>query len=158
MEFTQPDLAYAEIWPLIVVLGVACLGVLVEALVPRGRRHTVQVALAAAGLLAGLVGTVVVGLRLDEVGGGAARGLFGAAGSVVVDGPTVFIWGLVLVFSLTGVALFAERRLEAGVSAFAGQAAALPGTDAERRSQGLDHTEVYPLLMFAVGGMLLFPA
>ncbi len=55
--------------------------------------------------------------------------------------------------------LFAERRLEAGVSAFAGQAAALPGTEAEREAstRGLDHTEVYPLLMFAVGGMMLFP-
>jgi NADH-quinone oxidoreductase subunit N len=46
------------------------------------------------------------------------------------------------------------------VSAFAGQAAALPGTEAEREAstEGLDHTEVYPLAMFAVGGMLLFPA
>ena len=32
MEFTKPVLAYAEIWPLIAVLGVACLGVLAEAL------------------------------------------------------------------------------------------------------------------------------
>ena len=45
-------------------------------------------------------------------------------------------------------------------SAFAGQAAALPGTEAEREAstRGLDHTEVYPLLMFAVFGMMLFPA
>jgi NADH-quinone oxidoreductase subunit N len=65
----------------------------------------------------------------------------------------------VLVFAIGGVLLFAERRLEAGVSAFAGQAAALPGTEAEREAstRGLDHTEVYPLLMFAVGGMMLFP-
>ena len=56
--------------------------------------------------------------------------------------------------------LFAERHLEGGVSAFAGQAAALPGTEAERQAStsGLDHTEVYPLMMFAVGGMMLFPA
>ena len=56
--------------------------------------------------------------------------------------------------------LFAERRLEGGVSAFAGQAAALPGTEAERQAstRGLEHTEVYPLLLFAVGGMMLFPA
>jgi NADH-quinone oxidoreductase subunit N len=42
----------------------------------------------------------------------------------------------------------------------AGQAAALPGTEAERQAstRGLDHTEVYPLMMFAVGGMMLFPA
>ena len=136
----------------------ACLGVLAEAFLPRGRRHVVQLVLAVAGLLAALVGTVLVGMDLEVIEGGAARGLFGAAGAVAVDGPTVFLWGMLLVFALTGVALFAERRLESGVSAFAGQAAALPGTEAERRTQALDHTEVYPLLMFAVTGMMLFPA
>ena len=89
-----------------------------------------------------------------------ARGKIAAEGTLVVDGPSVFLWGLVLVFAIGGVLLFAERRLESGVSAFAGQAAALPGTEAEREAstRGLDHTEVYPLLMFAVGGMMLFPA
>ena len=79
-------------------------------------------------------------------------------GTVIVDGPSVFLWGLILLFGLGGCLLFAERQLEGGVSAFAGQAAALPGTDAERDAAGLDHTEVYPLLMFAVMGMMLFPA
>lgn len=67
---------------------------------------------------------------------------------------------MLLVFGILGAALFAERRLEGGLSAFAGQAAALPGTEAERQAatRGLDHTEVYPLLLFATGGMLLFPA
>ncbi|MEP7738999.1 NADH-quinone oxidoreductase subunit NuoN [Nocardioides sp. 31GB23] len=157
-EFTQPLMEYGSIWPLFVVFGVACLGVLAEAFLPRGRRHVVQLVLAVAGLLAALVGTVLVGMDLEVTEGGAARGLLGAAGAVAVDGPTVFLWGMLLVFALTGVALFAERRLESGVSAFAGQAAALPGTEAERRTQALDHTEVYPLLMFAVTGMMLFPA
>ena len=94
------------------------------------------------------------------LGDGAARGAIAVEGTLAVDGPTVFLWGLILVFALGGVLLFAERRLEGGVSAFAGQAAALPGTEAERQAstRGLDHTEVYPLLMFAVGGMMLFPA
>ena len=70
------------------------------------------------------------------------------------------MWGLILLLSFAGVLLFAERELEGGLSAFAGQAAALPGTEAERQAstRGLDHTEVFPLLMFAVGGMMLFPA
>ena len=72
--------------------------------------------------------------------------------------PALFLWGLVLIFALGGVLLFAERQVEGGVSAFAGQAAALPGTDSERLAPGLDHTEVYPLLLFAVFGMMLFPA
>ncbi len=95
---------------------------------------------------------------LPRLGDGAARGLFGSEGTIALDGPTMFLWGLVLVFGLGGVLLFAERRVEGGVSAFAGQAAALPGTESERQSAGLDHTEVYPLLLFAIGGMMLFPA
>src|SRR4029079_5518098 len=59
---------------------------------------------------------------------------------------------------LGGVLLFAERRVEAGGSGVAGQAAGLPGTESGRQAQGLDHTEVYPLLLFAIGGMMLFPA
>ncbi len=160
MEFTKPTLEYLELSPLLVVFGFACLGVLLEAFLPRDARHRVQVGVASLGLVAALVMTVVAGLGLESVDGGDARGILGSSGTIAVDGPTVFLWGLVLLFSLLGVALFSERRLEDGVSAFAGQAAALPGTEAEREAstRGLAHTEVYPLLMFAVGGMLLFPA
>ena len=159
-EFTKPTIEYAELWPLLAVFGVACAGILVEAFVPRTRRYVVQSSLALVGLIGALVGVGMVASGLDELGDGVARGLIAAEGSIAVDGPTVFLWGLVLVFAIGGVLLFAERHLEGGVSAFAGQAAALPGTDAERRAStsGMEHTEVYPLLMFAVGGMMLFPA
>ncbi|WP_323794479.1 NADH-quinone oxidoreductase subunit NuoN [Nocardioides sp.] len=160
MDFVNPTIEYAELSPLLIIFGVALVGVVVEAFVSRERRHVVQSSLAGVGILAALGATVAVGLNLDKVGDGTAQGLVAAEGSVVVDGPTIYLWGLILVFALAGVALFAERRLEAGVSAFAGQAAAMPGTDAEREAstRGLAHTEIYPLLMFAVGGMLLFPA
>jgi NADH-quinone oxidoreductase subunit N len=159
-DFVKPHLEYAQLWPILVVFGVACVGVLVEAFAPRERRYLVQTLLTLGGLVAALVGTCVVAAHLDSLGGGVARGLIAAGGTIVMDGPTVFFWGLVLVFAIGGVLLFAERRLEGGLSAFAGQAAALPGSDAERQAsaRGLDHTEVYPLLLFAVGGMMLFPA
>ena len=94
------------------------------------------------------------------LGDGVARGNLACEGALALDGPTVFLWGLILLFGIGGVLLFAERHLEGGVSAFAGQAAALPGTEAERQAStsGLDHTEVYPLMLFAVGGMMMFPA
>jgi NADH-quinone oxidoreductase subunit N len=162
VTFDKPTIQYAELWPILVVFGVACLGVVVEAFVPRERRHLTQSALAVAGLVVALAGSVYVGTglnALDTAGDVVARGKIAAEGTLVVDGPSLFLWGLILVFAIGGVLLFAERRLESGVSAFAGQAAALPGTEAEREAstRGLDHTEVYPLLMFAVGGMMLFP-
>ncbi|MBS41720.1 MAG: NADH-quinone oxidoreductase subunit NuoN [Nocardioides sp.] len=158
MDYLKPTLEYAELSPLLIVFGAALLGVAVEAFAPRSRRHTVQVVVAGVGTVAALAATVAVGVGLDAAGSG--RGLVGAEGSIVVDGPATFIWGLILVFTLAGVALFAEHKVDQGVSVFAGQAAALPGTDAEREAstRGLVHTEVYPLLMFSVGGMLLFAA
>jgi NADH-quinone oxidoreductase subunit N len=163
MEFTKPTIEYATLWPLLVVFGVAVIGVLLEAFLPRERRFVAQSALAVVGLLVALGGSAYVWTQLDELKadgqGVVARGELAAGGTLAVDGPTVFLWGLVLLFSIAGVLLFAERRLEGGVSAFAGQAAALPGSEAEREAstRGLHHTEVYPLLMFAVGGMMLFP-
>ena len=163
-DFVKPVLGYAELWPVLVVFGVAALGVLIEAFVPRERRYLTQVGVTALGLLVALGGTIYVGMDLDTLknadGDIAARGKVIAGGTLVVDGPTVILWGLVLVFAIGGILLFAERTLEGGVSAFAGQAAALPGTEAEREAstKGLDHTEIYPLAMFAIGGMLLFPA
>nr|WP_221634350.1 NADH-quinone oxidoreductase subunit NuoN [Nocardioides luti] len=159
-EFSKPSIEYSRLWPLLVVFGFACAGVLVEAFLPRERRYLVQAVLTVVGLVTALVGTVLVARDLGVLGDGAARGIVAAEGTIVVDGPSVFLWALILVFAIGGALLFAERRLEGGVSAFAGQAAALPGTEAERQAstQGLDHTEVYPLMLFAVGGMMLFPA
>ena len=159
MTFTKPTIEYFDLSPLLIVFAVACAGVLVEAFLPRRLRYLVQTLLALAGLAGALVMTVVVGLQLDDVGD-FARGTIAAEGSIAVDGPSIFLWGTILALALTGLFLFAERRLDGGVSAFAGQAAALPGTEAERLAftKRLEHTEVYPLLMFSVVGMLLFPA
>ncbi len=160
MDFTKPTIEYSYLAPLLVIFAVACLGVLVEAFVPRKHRFLVQATLATGGVLVSMAATVAVAYRMKEHGEGAdaARGIVGSMGTVVVDGPSVFLWGLILLFALGGCLLFAEREIEGGVSAFAGQAAALPGTEAERNAAGLDHTEVYPLLLFAVFGMMLFPA
>lgn len=159
-EFTKPTIEYAELLPLLIVFGVACVGVVVEAFVPRAQRYLAQTLLTIGGLAIALAATVKVAVDLPEVADGAARGSMTAMGTIAVDGPTVFLWVLVLVLGVLGAMLFAERHLEGGVTAFAGQAAALPGTEAERQAstRGLAHTEVFPLLMFAITGMMLFPA
>ncbi|HET9860060.1 MAG TPA: NADH-quinone oxidoreductase subunit NuoN [Nocardioidaceae bacterium] len=159
-EFQAPSFEYSLLSPLLIMFGVAIAGVLVEAFVPRSLRYLIQTLLALLGTVAALVATVWVGLELDSVGGGAASGSIAAEGAIAVDGPSIFIWGTILAMTLLSVLLFAERHLEGGVTAFAGQAAALPGTEAEREAstRGLEHTEVFPLMMFAVAGMMLFPA
>jgi NADH-quinone oxidoreductase subunit N len=159
-EFQAPSVEYRLLSPILIIAAVAVVGVLVEAYAPRRLRYLVQSTLALAGVAAALAATVWVGFNLDTLADGAARGQVAAAGAVAVDGPSIFIWGTLLLLALTGVLLFAERQLEGGVLTFAGQAAALPGTDAEREAstRGLEHTEVFPLMMFALSGMLLMPA
>ena len=157
-DFVKPAIEYAELSPIFIVLGAAVLGVLVEAFVPRPLRHLTQLSLTLVALVGAFAATVVVARDLDEVEGG--RGLVGMMGSITVDGPSVFLWGLILVLSILSVLLVAERRLDGGVTAFAGQAAALPGTDAERDAMAkrLEHTEVFPLMLFSIGGMMVFLA
>ncbi|HRK46313.1 MAG TPA: NADH-quinone oxidoreductase subunit N, partial [Nocardioides sp.] len=104
MDFTKPTIEYASLWPILVVFGVACLGVVIEAFVPRERRYLTQVVLAVVGLGVALAGTVYVGLDLDKLRvagqGVVARGEIAAEGTLAVDGPSVFLWGLVLVFAI----------------------------------------------------------
>jgi NADH-quinone oxidoreductase subunit N len=159
-DFVKPDVQYGLISPMLIVFGVATLGVLVEAFVARRSRYLVQTVLAVVGVVGALVATVLVAADLSPAAGSSGRGRIAVGGAIAVDGPSVFIWGTILALSLVSVLLFAERTLEGGVTAFAGQAAALPGTSAEREAstQGLEHTEVFPLMLFSIGGMLLFPA
>ncbi|MFL6060530.1 MAG: proton-conducting transporter membrane subunit, partial [Marmoricola sp.] len=160
MKFTAPHIQYDLLSPVLIVLGVAVLGVMVEAAVPRARRYLVQVVLSVVGILAALVATFIEFGRINPTSDKPKAGFLVAEGALSLDGPTFYAWILILVLALLGVLLFAERRLEGGVTAFAGQASALPGTEAERQAsaKGLEHTEVFPLLLFAVSGMLIFPA
>ncbi len=160
MKFTAPHIQYDLLAPILIVLGVAVVGVLVEAAVPRSRRYLVQVLLALLGTAAALGAAIVVLSRINPRADNPKPGFIAAEGAIAVDGPAIYCWLLVLGLALLGILMFAERRLEGGVTAFAGQAAALPGTEAERQAsaRGLEHTEVFPLLMFAVAGMLIFPA
>lgn len=160
MKFDAPHIEYDLLLPILIILGVAVLGVLVEAAVPRAQRYLVQVVLAAGGVIAALIAAFRVFGTIDPTSDEPKLGEIVAEGALALDGPTLYSWIVILVLALLGVLVFAERQLDGGVTAFAGQASALPGTEAERQAsaKGLEHTEVFPLLMFAVSGMLMFPA
>jgi len=154
---TPPHIEYGQLLPMLLVFGVAVAGTLVEAFVPRRRRREVHIALALGGLAAAFVITIVIAASSNLFAHGSP-GHIAAQGAVAVDGPTLFIWGTILVLAFVSVILIAESSHD--VSPFVAQAAAVPGSAEEREGllAGISHTEVYPLTLFAVGGMLLFPA
>ena len=164
-----PSIEYGALAPMLIVFGVGVTGVLVEAFLPRPWRYRTHLVLAIGGLIAAF-GAVVALAGVEQTA---------VAGAVAIDGVTLFLQGTLLVVSLIAVLLMAERRtvgararsgpgtwsrtaatVEPGLDAFTPQAAAVPGSADERDAAraGASATEVFPLTMLAVGGMLLFPA
>ncbi|GGJ95592.1 NADH-quinone oxidoreductase subunit N [Pilimelia anulata] len=151
-ELELPPIAYGAIVPLLVLFGTACVGVLVEAFVPRRLRYPVQLTLALAGLLAALV-LVIVRSRADNFA------VVTAGHALAVDGPTLFLWGGIIVLGLVALLLISERSLEVG-GPFVAQAAITAGSEIDRRqaARAAGGTEVYPLVVFAIFGMGMFVA
>jgi NADH-quinone oxidoreductase subunit N len=152
-----PHIEYGMLSPMLLVFGAAVAGVLIEAFVARPFRRSLHLAITLGGLAGAFVLTIAVSVNSGLFAGGKP-GRVAALGAVAVDRPTLFIQGTILVLAFISVLLIAESSHE--VSAFAAQAAAVPGSAEEREGllAGISHTEVYPLTLFAVGGMLLFPA
>lgn len=155
--FVEPAVEWFYLVPLIVVLGVGVLGVLVEAFVPDRVRRDVQLWLSLAALAGGLVAVV---LQWDDINDTIAnQSVVQVLGSALVLTPTtLLIQGAILVIAALALVVVADRS--SGNDAFAPTAAAIPGSDYEEiaRRRGLVQTEVFPLFLFSVGGMLLFPA
>nr|WP_053694958.1 NADH-quinone oxidoreductase subunit NuoN [Streptomyces sp. NRRL F-5755] len=156
-----PKIEYAQLAPALIVLGAAVVGVVLEGFVPRRSRYYAQLLLSVLALAAGFA--AVVGLAAG--GFGTTKAKITAMGAIAVDGPALFLQGTILLVALVATFTFAERRLDPAahgkrVDSFAAQAAAVPGGEAERAAvkAGFTTTEVFPLALFAVGGMLVFPA
>jgi NADH-quinone oxidoreductase subunit N len=162
---SAPSIDYAAIAPLLIVLGAACVAVLVEAFLPRHQRWPAQVALSVAALGS-------AGLALGLYAGTGPDGVTTLADAVAVDRPTLFLWGALLALGLAGVLLIADRSVEPGgaiLASAASRAAVGGGTSPlteppEDRSYGTPglaptmQTEVFPFALFAIGGMMTFVA
>ncbi len=152
---TTPVIEFRELAPVLIVFAAACVGVLVDALMlGRWRRWRDEVQM---GLVIGSTVAAFVYVVLN-----ARKHLTGtkAMGSLMVDGPTYVAWGALLVFGLMAVLTFRETKVGGGVPAFASAASAVPGSkdelDADRVR--LVQTEVYPLALFSLTGMMVFVA
>lgn len=162
MTITPPTVEYGLVSPMLIVLGVAVLGVLVEAFLPRAVRYPVQLTLAVGGQVAALAAVVV-----QWAGLGSSVGQTAVMGAVAVDRPALFLQGTLLTIGILGTLLIAERRIASevdvddgagGLDAFTPMASTVPGSVAERLATkaGIAQTEIFPLTMFALGGMMLF--
>ncbi|MGH3774251.1 MAG: NADH-quinone oxidoreductase subunit NuoN [Pseudonocardiaceae bacterium] len=161
-----PAIDYGAIAPVLVVLGAACISVLVEAFVPRSARWSAQVGLSL--LTLGTAGAAL-GVHLYSFSRDGTSDVVTLSGTVAVDGPALFLWGTLLALGLGAVLLIADRSVEPG-GAFTADAAVRPGTAADRAqvmgsSTGTVtgtvtgttmQTEVFPLFLFSLGGMMVF--
>ena len=150
MNIPSPTFEWLELTPLLIVLLGALLGVLIEAFLPRQYRYRSQVLLLVVAVVAAIAMLVVNWLQ------GNAGML--AMGSISLDGPTYIAWGSLLVFGLLGILVFSERQLGNGATVFAAAASSVPGSplETEATDARLEHTEVFPLALFSLSGMMVF--
>jgi NADH-quinone oxidoreductase subunit N len=144
MEFTTPYLNYSQLAPILIVFAGAIAGVLIEAFAPRASRHSSQLFISLFSLVTSF-GTLIT-LR-NETSTDAAMG------SVAFDGAGVLLQASILIIAILAIFLISDQEN------FTALAAALPGSEEERTAIQADLrvTEVFPLTLFAVAGMLLFP-
>ena len=149
-DIQAPHLQYAELSPLLIVFGAAVLGVLIEAFAPAAQRRVLQLGTALGGLVAALVAVVLLAGRAELV----------AESAVAVDGPALFLQGTLAIIGAIGILMLAERSLDDTGGSVVAQASLTPGSRADvALAESTEmQTEVFPLAMFSIGGMMLFPA
>lgn len=166
MTLPTPSIQYFLLSPTLIVFGIAVVGVLAEAFLPRRVRYGGQVTLALGGLIAAFVAVVAVSRTIGSSGRSAVLG------AMAIDRTTLYLQGTVLLVAVMAIIFIAERaqtKAESRVSVAAGsggldsftpQASAVPDSDAEREAEraGAAQTELFPLVMLSVGGMMVFPA
>ena len=156
---------YQALAPIIILLASGVFSVLVEAFAPRTFRRPIQLLLVLGAISLAFAYLVInATARLGggpEVNGGQVKGLrqLAASGSVAIDGPGMVIQGIILLLAFVAALLLAERQIDPQGDAFASRASSLPGSEDEKQftAQGWLQTEIWPLYLFCVGGLLLFP-
>ena len=141
---TAPSLSYSLLAPMLIVFGGAVAGVLVEAFLAKTHRAAVQLTISVGALLLALQQL----WRIRDLSSTTA-----AVNSVTIDKAGIFLQATVVLLALVAVLLIADQ------DNFVAQASAVPGSSEEINAlqQKSQQTEIFPLFLFAVGGMMLFP-
>jgi NADH-quinone oxidoreductase subunit N len=150
VDVQAPELDFAALAPLLIVFGAGTLAVLVEAFVSARSRRAAQIGVSVVGLVGALAAVIWL----------AGTNVVTAEGAIAVDGPVLFIQGTLAVVGLASILLISERSLDSSGGAVVSRAAALPGSreDVALAESTEVQTEVYPLALLSLGGMMLFPA
>ena len=143
MQFTSPVLDYALLAPMLIILGGAIIGVLIEAFLSSALRLPAQLFISVMAIVTSLLSLIVVRDRVS---------VSAAMKSITFDGAGVLLQGSILIIALLSIFLIADQ------TNFTAAAATVPGSAEEREAHlGQSRTtEVFPLTLFAVAGMMLF--
>ena len=101
MSFTSPVLSYTLLSPMLILLGGALIGVLVEAFVSKALRPVVQLTLTLGSLLLAL-------MQVWRIRG--QQSLTAAMGSVTIDGPAILLQASILIIAIISVFLIADTE------------------------------------------------
>src|SRR3954468_2150527 len=134
-----PSIAYHALAPILIVLGAALLGVIVEAVLPRRERFAAQIVVTVAGLIGALI---AVGLLhsthlTTPSPVGPNEKFFGA---LSVDGAGLFLQGTILALALMATLLISERSIEIG-SPIVASAAVVVGSPDDKRLANSDRVQ-----------------
>ena len=149
--FEAPEVNWPLLMPVIVVLGGAVIGILIEAFAPRGRRRAISIGWS---LL-----VVVAALAVSVVQWAPILIRPAVTGSYVGDPLTVALQLILEVIALLAILVMADRT-ELRDGAFAAQPSDRPGSGEESLSIAKEYqrSEMFPLVLFSLGGMMMFPA
>ena len=149
--FVAPTIDWLPLVPIIVVFGGAVIGVLIEAFASPSVRRPINMVWSLFVLGAAFVLTTgqwyVAKVEVLDVG------------EYVSDTLTVAIQMMVTLLAFLSVLVMSDRSMVRD-GAFAAQPSDRPGSGEESLSlaKGYQRSEIYPLVLFSVAGMMLFPA
>lgn len=164
---TLPMINWVTTVPFVIIFGAAVVGTLFEAFLGRSVRRPVQVVWSLMAVAAALVAVVWrwnVGVQekgaVQQLAISAIPNSQTAEGiAMVEDSLSIIGQGVILIVALIAFLVIADRT-EIRDGAFVASAASRPGSFAEQESTdaGRNHSEIFPLALFSVGGMMVFTA
>ena len=163
--FIAPTIDWGALTPLLILLGGAVLGVVLETFVPARARRAAGLFLSVTVIAGALVAVVwrwtVVLASANPAPNYAiqpARGQGLPHGLLPEDPFGLAAQGILLIIALVALLVIADRT-QTLEGSFASQVSTRPGSldEADSDRLGMQQTEVFALTLFALGGMMVFP-